>query len=255
MNKRVNLAKILIIISFVLLIFCGCEKGPKAIREPINIISIQHDEVLKKEDTVLIEYKVRYPQIKEVANHGGLIKINDFYKNNFDEMLDRDCRESEQLAEEDYLAAIEGDYEFFNHSLGSSYDVEYNDKGLLSINLIEYTYWGGAHPNSFKESAFFDVNTGQKLTLGKLFKTDENSALEIVLKKVKRQIQGERWEELNLFEEAVNNLEEAYHHEDFYFDGENIVIYFQQYAIAPYAAGFPSFKIPIQQVPYFQKEA
>ena len=253
MNKKNNLILLFIIASLSLIIFSGCDRGPKKITEAIDIISINHDDVIKKDEAVLIEYTIKYPQIKEAGNHTGLVKINEFYKEQFNEMTEKDYQESKRMAEEDYQEAIEAGYDFRNHALGNDFEVTYNNDGLLSINNIEYTYWGGAHPNSFRESSFFDINTGQKLTLGKLLNKEEDKALKDVLAEVRKQIEEKGTDGFYLFEDAKELLEDSYYENDFYFDGENLVIYFQQYAIAPYAAGFPEFKIPKKDIPYLKK--
>ncbi len=253
MSKKSKLVFFLIIASLSFFTFSGCDRGPKKITEPLNIISINHDDVVKKEESVLIEYTIKYPQIKESGNHAGLIKINEYYKEQFNEMTEKDCQESKRMAEEDYQQAMEAGYDFRNHALGNSFEVTYNNNGLLSINNIEYRYWGGVHPNSFRESSFFDINNGQRLTLGKLFNKEDDKAFSYVLGEVRKQIEEIGIDELYLFEDALELLEESYYENDFYFDGENLVIYFQQYAIAPYAAGFPEFKIPIKDIPYFNK--
>lgn len=255
MNKKTKIISIFIMtIILSIIIFSGCNKGIKKITKPVDIISIQHDEEVDKDGTILIEYTIKYPQIKEPGTNAGLLKINKFFKEEFDEMTIKDCKESKRMAEEAYEEAIEGEYEFRPHALGSDYEVTYNDEGLLSITLIEYTYWGGVHPNSYRESFFFDINAEQKLNLGKLYKTEQKEALNIVLAEVKDQIEAGEIEELYLFDEGIEILEKAYFEDDFYFDGENIVIYFQQYAIGPYSIGFPEFKIPKENIPYFQKK-
>lgn len=253
-HKEIKIFYILTIVIFLsILIFTGCDRGPQKITEPLDIMSLKHNEGVKNEGELLIDYDITYPQIKDTLNHPCLLKINEFYKNKFDDMTRKNIAESKKMASEDFLAAIEGGYEFLPHILGNSFEVTYNNKGLLSINLIENTYWGGAHPNAYKESAVFDVNTGQKLTLGRLFALEETEAINIVLEKVKDEIEEFGTEELFLFPDALETLPEAYFAEDFYYDGENIVLYFQQYAIAPYASGFPEFRISIKDVPYFNK--
>ena len=252
MVKRKTSLGILLIITLGILFFSGCDRGPQKKVDPLDIISLQQEEELKNEGILLLDYAAKYPQIKEAGNDPCLVKINDYYKTKFNDMNEQALMEAKKMASEDFLAAKEGEYEFRPHGLGNTYEVTYNDKGLLSINLHEYTYWGGAHPNSFKESALFDINTGQKITLEKLFKVDSEKAVEKVLSEIKRQIEEKGAFELFIYEDAIETLEEAYFEEDFYYDGKDVVFYFQQYAIAPYAAGFPEFRIPVKDIPYFQ---
>lgn len=252
MGKRKTSWALLILFTLSIIFLSGCDRGPQKKTDPLDIISLQAEEEIKNEGILLLEYSAKYPQIKEAGNDPCLIKINDFYKGKFNEMNEKTLFEAKKMASEDFLAAKEGEYEFRPHGLGNTYEVTYNDKGLLSINLLEYTYWGGAHPNSFKESAIFDINTGQKVTLEKLFKVDKDKAIGIVLTEVRKQIEEKGSEELFLYEDALESLPDSFFEEDFYYDGKDIVFYFQQYVIAPYAAGFPEFRIPVKDIPYFQ---
>src|SRR5690606_4351612 len=135
MGKRKTSWALLILFTLSILFLSGCDRGPQNKTDPLDIISLQAEEEIKSEGILLLEYSAKYPQIKEAGNDPCLIKINDFYKGKFNEMNEKTLFEAKKMASEDFLSAKEGGYEFRPHGLGNTYEVTYNDKGLLSINL------------------------------------------------------------------------------------------------------------------------
>ena len=221
-------------------------------------MALLHEESINYENEGPEIYlcEIRIPQIKDPKNHESLIKINDFYMERFNHAAEVECREGMLQAEEDYLDHIESlgeEYMYLPYSLTEDYFVNYNDQGFLSISLMDSYYWGGAHGLSFLESHTFDVNLGQCLTLGKLFKMSEEEAIRFALDIMTEKVLAQGPEIEYLYENALDYLEESFYEQDFYIDGQDLVFYFQSYAIAPYASGFPEFRIPLEEVPYFVK--
>jgi hypothetical protein len=51
-----------------------------------------------------------------------------------------------------------------------SYSVEYADNDLISLNFLESTFSGGAHPNYNYFTITYDLKNGKELKLSELFK-------------------------------------------------------------------------------------
>lgn len=254
---------ILLFMLIALLLFTAlaCKRGPEKFSHPLELVALLHEDTKKVDEVPIFTCDIRIPQIKESQKQEYLVKINDFYMEMFNHTVEVECKESANETEAIYLEYLEEmansneDYVFAPspYSLDTDFTVNYNDRGYLSISIMESYYWGGAHPISFVESQNFDINTSQMLTLGKLFKQDEASALDLVLDIIAQQIKEIGIEELYLFDDVFDYLRESFYEEDFYIDGQDLVLYFQNYAIAPYAAGFPEFRIPLEELPYFNK--
>lgn len=267
MQERASLVKskniVFLITLILILLFTGtaCKRGPEKAAKPLELVALLHQDSKKVEEVTVFTCDIRIPQIKETNKTEYLVKINDFYMDRFNQVVEIECKEAanETLTIYlDYLEGLEnssGDYSFgiAPYSIDKDFHVNYNDKGFLSLSIMESYYWGGAHPISFIDSQTFDINAGQMLTLGKLFKTDEASALNLILNKISQQIIEAGTEELYLFDEALEILHESFYEEDFFIDGQDLVLYFQSYAIAPYSSGFPEFRIPLEELPYFNK--
>lgn len=122
----------------------------------------------------------------------------------------------------------------------ASYEIKNNQRNILSLNLIVYSFTGGAHGMTVVESLTFDTETGKQYALEHLFKTGsdyEKELSDIIRKDIKR------W---NV--ELLGTFEGIRSDQDFYIADTSLVIYFQLYEITPYVWGFPYFPIPILDI-------
>jgi inhibitor of cysteine peptidase len=118
-----------------------------------------------------------------------------------------------------------------------NYAVTYNQQNLLSILFDDYIYTGGAHGSTLRTGYTVDIKTGTTYALKDLFApgTDYVSLLSA---EIDREIKTWEFGTLEPFSKIRDN-------QDFYIKDGNLVIYFQQYELMPYAAGFPEFSIPM----------
>jgi len=85
-----------------------------------------------------------------------------------------------------------------------------------------------------------DLKTGKLLPLAELFKPGEYKT--VIDKEINRQIALDP----ESYFEGDMGFQGIAKEQNYYLDGENLVIYFNQYEIAPYAAGIRDFKIPLK---------
>ena len=128
----------------------------------------------------------------------------------------------------------------FYEEMDGTYELKNNDKGVLSIVLINYSFAGGAHGNSNAKALNFDIETGHVYTLPELFKPNSNYVKKIS-DIIKVQINARNIPTLGDFTEINAN-------QDFYIADRSLVIFFQLYEITPYYAGIPYFPISIYEL-------
>lgn len=119
----------------------------------------------------------------------------------------------------------------------SYFEIKTNERKIISLSLITYSFTGGAHGLTIVKSLTFDISTGESFSLGSLFKPDSQSIQKlsaIVSEKIKQ------WET-----PLLDEFKGIRRNQDFYLADHSIVLYFQLYEIAPYVAGFPYFPIPL----------
>lgn len=120
----------------------------------------------------------------------------------------------------------------------ASFEIKNNQRGILSLNLIVYSFTGGAHGMTIIKSLTFDAKTGKQYELKDLFKPGSDyvkKLSDIIREDIKK------WDVQLLYPPFT----EIRPDQDFYIADTSLVIYFQLYEITPYVWGFPYFPIPI----------
>lgn len=125
-------------------------------------------------------------------------------------------------------------------SIYVNYNIHFCSKDILSITLDEYAYEGGAHGTTERKSYNINLENGKEISLKDLFVNDDDWK-KIISDKVKSEMLANK--EI-YFEDSVKDFKTIEDNQSFYIEDGNIVVYFGQYEIAPYAAGIREFKIP-----------
>ena len=129
------------------------------------------------------------------------------------------------------------------YEVTSSFYVPYNANGILSLNVINYYYAGGAHGLSNLKSYNYDIKTGKELALKDLF-VDGYDYKSFVNAKIKKYID----EDKNTYFSGGADFKGIGDNQEFDISNDGITVYFQVYEIAPYAAGIRSFLIPKAEI-------
>ncbi len=132
-----------------------------------------------------------------------------------------------------------------NFVADASYEVKKNTVSTISILIKYYKYSGGAHGYYEYVPYNIDLRNGDNLTLKDIFKKDVGYK-EVIDKEVEKQIK-----ELGKKEKDLDKVYDFYgikENQKFYLKDDEIVIYFDLYDIAPYAAGIPEFPIAIDNI-------
>lgn len=128
------------------------------------------------------------------------------------------------------------------YQLYSRYYLTKEGSNILSFYIDYYQFTGGAHGITIRKAYSVDKNSGKNLNLNGLFKKEYN---------YKQVIDEEIRKEINKNKENYFDNGNAFKGVDdktkFYINDNNLVIYYEQYEIAPYAAGLPEFNIPLNK--------
>jgi len=123
------------------------------------------------------------------------------------------------------------------YALDINADVIFNSSKFLTVSINQYSFFGGAHPNTFSRDFVFDSQTGKVLGLKDLFASGFNSKLnKLIDKKFRETYKLKPNESLNgengmLFENFIN------YNDNFSLTKKGISFYYNPYEIAPYAVG------------------
>jgi len=184
--------------------------------------------------------KLRYSINAYVPQISGFGANNDAINKDILSSVNKDIAGFKKTMEE-----IAGEPPVSGSDVSYSLDVSNNTMiatdDLLSFELTFYDYSGGAHPNSYTRTFTYDVKSGKRLQLRELFKSNTNYLKPIsdycieALKKQMRDVENgiepdEKW-----IKEGAGPKDENYG--NWSVSKKGLVVTFDPYQVAPYAAG------------------
>ncbi|MDP4152043.1 MAG: DUF3298 and DUF4163 domain-containing protein [Bacillota bacterium] len=198
--------------------------------------------------TVMITLDISYPAVKLIQNPSPENRINRHYRL---DALDFYRYASTTLfkgAINEYRDSIKNDFPFRPYDAVMKYFISLNGSCHLSSYTDRYEYTGGAHGNTIRSSATFDLKSGRQLELRDLFKRGANYRYDI-LKNITEQAEKNLSENPGIyFEDYKQLIIENFNPKSFYLTPEALAVYYQQYEIAPYSTGIVVFEIPYSKL-------
>ncbi len=146
-------------------------------------------------------------------------------------------------AVETYQYTQEEGFPFNAYGAGLYYKATFNQDCFLSMYRDQYEYTGGAHPNTLRYSDTWNLRTGTVVPLGSFFQPGSNYQ-QLLLGLILVQADKNQAAEPIYFEDYRKLIVEQFNPKSFYLSPCGLVIYYQQYDIAPYYVGIVEFTIP-----------
>jgi len=132
-------------------------------------------------------------------------------------------------------------YTILNLSITGRCEVKTNERGVLSLTILNYTMASPAtHGLTIIKSLTFDIATGESYLLGEEFKQGSNY-VKALSDLIKVQIKARDIELLNGFDSIKPE-------QDYYIADKSLVVYFQEYEITAYYYGLPMFPISVYEI-------
>lgn len=206
-----------------------------------RIIENTFEKELYYKDTVILKYTIKYPRI--INNSMGANRFNRF---NYEKAIKLKHYSENELfkeAKELYNYNVSNGYPVMMYEVFLDYTITYNQNSIVSLYSDEYIYSGGAHGNTVRSSQNWNINFAKQFSLESLFDNNCNYILDI-LKDINNQIEQQIANGSNqYFENYCSLVLNTINLNNFYLNPGYITIFFQQYDIAPYSSGIPSFNI------------
>ncbi len=209
-------------------------------KSTVTVDTIVIKDEMQYDGVTVLTYQIEYPEFKSSVYKKSLIVINKFYKDKALEYQKYIQTTLFQMAVEQYLDDIENGYPVRVFGAGDIFKITYNMVCILSLYFDRYEYTGGAHGITIRSSQTWNLQTGQMIKLSELFDC---------LYDYKRYIKDKVIEQIKkdpdiYFDDYENLVEQTFNVNSFYCTPKGLVVYFQQYDIAPYASGIREFLIP-----------
>lgn len=210
--------------------FSGCNDGASGSKA--DTFSVESSYIQESDEHLSIN--AEYPILKGFP---GADQLNAEIK-----------EKAEKAASEVRDAALElENREGFSAFLNSNYQYFHN-KNIASLWINWDNYTGGAHGLYWMDSYTLNTDAGKLYTFPELFR-EGSDGLEYVTNKILEEIaEGEYF-----FETAANTVIDYDGNYSFLINGDELIVYFQLYEIAPYVAGMQSFSFSENELESFLK--
>ncbi len=156
------------------------------------------------------------------------------------ELEERCKNELYNEAVETYKYNKENGYPIMVYEVYRTFEVTYNFSNIVSLYIDEYIFTVGAHGNTTRRSQTWDLLRNDCMLSIECFFPNNPYFIIDILKEINIQISTNP--EI-YFDNTCNLVIETFNPESFYLVPNGIVIYFQQYDIAPYSSGIRTFNI------------
>lgn len=198
-------------------------------------------------NTMILHYKINYPQLRLRWPAEAAGRINRFYRTKA-LTFKRYCEtELYYMAVKEYKYSVANGFPIRPYEADLAYTVTFDRDCYLSLYFDQYQFTGGAHGSTVRTSQTWNFPAGRRIALRQMFSPPVRYR-EFILKTVQSQIAQEIQNGNNIYFENYEQLtRETFRSENFYLTDQGLAVYFQQYDIAPYSSGIPVFIIPYGQ--------
>lgn len=199
----------------------------------------------------IMTLSIKYPFVilnkdssaQAVINNQIIMEVNEFYRYASTVLYNE--------AIKSYSYAKESDFPFNPYEAIMEYVITYNDNCFLSYYSDQYTYTGGAHGITNRDSHTFELVSGTTIPLYCYFKSGINFR-QLLIQTIIQQANDRLEDNPGIYFEDYENLILTSFDENHYFlTPEGLSIYFLQYAIAPYSTGIVVFTIPYETIGWY----
>lgn len=197
------------------------------------------DKELLYDGTVILKYHIEYPSIYSNIPENSTLRFNIYNKNLALELKSKSENELYKEAIETYKYNKENGYPTMVYEAYRNFEITYNSFNIISLYADEYIFSGGAHGNTVRTSQTWNLLQGTMIPLQNFFPNNPFFMINI-LKEINKQIADNP--EI-YFENSCNLVLDTFNPKSYYIIPNSIIIYFQQYDIAPYSSGIRTFTI------------
>ncbi len=192
-------------------------------------------------NVLVMKYNINYPWFEEANFTQQLLKINQQYATKaiaYQQFCEMSLYRS---AVEEYEYSLKNGIPVRVFEAVVNYTVTYNKDCTLSLYFDRYEFRGGAHGTTIRLSDTWDVRDAHRIMLEEIYPAYKLYITDIISGEITAQMKiGSVW----YFDDYPKNVEQHFDPESFYLKPAGLVVYFQEYEIAPYSSGIPEFTIP-----------
>jgi len=246
-------------IAFTTLLYiisaCGFISTPE---EQVQVRQLKYSDYTGNCDSAYsnncAQIKIEFPQIENLPDTLIQNKINESIRDLFlQSVFEEGIYDSVEVLIRDYF----NEYNSFRKDFPDAFQqwslerigkVMINKHNIFSVEFSEYSYLGGAHPNTYISFVNFDLRSGEEIKLNHLFKDNSENELNKIAEKEFRLLkelgkdedlaQAGYWFEENKFKLNDN----------FLITDSSLVFFYNNYEITAYTFGPTELVIPYTEI-------
>jgi hypothetical protein len=249
---------LIFLITGLLLSFYSCSGEKTASENNLKYEIVKYEKQSSGCDSLrednCAKIKIEFPRITEFENESVKNKVNRSIENLF---ASNGVEGTTSIDFNSQMESFISEYESFRQEFPDAFqswfiertsEIKLNKDNIFSIDFMEYSYTGGAHPNTFVTFKNYDLTDGEEITLDKIILDEKQNELnkiaEVEFRKLKELTpdadlgQAGFWFENNKF--YLNN--------NFLITDSSLVFYYNNYEITAYAFGPTELEIPFSKI-------
>jgi hypothetical protein len=206
----------------------------------VSVNNIILKDTLVYGETALLSYRIEYPEFSSPEYAGCLNEINRFYKGRA-VSFERYCKNRlYRMAVRQYRDDLKYGYPVRAFDIVQVYEVTYMQSCIISLYTDQYEFTGGAHGNTVRKSENWNLDNCRLIRLEQLINCAPDYKSYIM-----SLIEPEIAKNSDIFFKNYSELiRSTFNKNNFYLAPDGIVVFYQQYDIAPYSSGIREFLLP-----------
>jgi hypothetical protein len=193
--------------------------------------------------TTVLSLTINRPVVSLPDNPQSQARINRRFQSESGEFYRYAATDLYRQAVQFYHDAQKNNFPFRPYEAFMQYEITYNMSCHLSSYNDRYQYTGGAHGSTVRSSDTFSLKTGRRLPLSHFFRPGFDYR-GFLLGQILMQADENMQQNPIYFDDYRKLIVQYFNPESYYLAPAGLVIYYQQYEIAPYSTGIVEFTIP-----------
>lgn len=204
--------------------------------------------VYKYDNTEILSLTIIYPKIELEDNPDVERRINRRIAAQVEQYINH-AKELYKQAVQAYLDSQAQGFPFHAWEARMEYSIAYNGNCFLSMYTDRYEFTGGAHGNTIRTSETWELTRGGMQRSLESFFAPGVDYRGLLIDEIIRQADENITQQPGIyFDDYQDLIAETFNPQSFYLTPDGLVIYYQQYDIAPYSTGIVEFTIPYETI-------
>lgn len=207
----------------------------------VETITLKED--LSHQGKVVLRYRIQYPRFYSRRYATAASRVNEYHRRRA-LAFQRYCRKKLfHCAVEQFEFSMANHYPLMTYEAERKFECTFLTGCTVSLYTDTYLFTGGAHGATTRQSDTWSFRTGRQVPITAFFSRPNYQAPLFAI--IGRQIEKRQKDSPGAyFDNYPQAIREEFQPQQFYLTGKGLVVYYQQYDIAPYSTGIPTFLIP-----------